>query len=42
VVPIEVYVARVGAAKVEVPVRVESTSPFGPLVLNLQGVHDRP
>jgi hypothetical protein len=40
VVPIEVYIARVGAAKVEVPVRIESTSPFGPLVLNLQGVHD--
>lgn len=40
VVPIEVYVARVGTAKVEVPVRIESTSPFGPLVLNLQGVHD--
>jgi len=40
VVPVEVYIARVGAAKVEVPVRVESASPFGPLVLNLQGVHD--
>lgn len=40
VVPIEVFIARVGAAKVEVPVRIESTSPFGPLVLNLQGVHD--
>jgi hypothetical protein len=40
VVPIEVYIARVGSAKVEVPVRIESTSPFGPLVLNLQGVHD--
>ena len=40
VVPIEVYIARVGAAKVEVPVRIESASPFGPLVLNLQGVHD--
>ena len=40
VVPIEVYIARVGAAKIEVPVRIESTSPFGPLVLNLQGVHD--
>ncbi len=40
VVPIEVYIARVGAARVEVPVRIESTSPFGPLVLNLQAVHD--
>jgi hypothetical protein len=40
VVPIEVYIARVGAAKVEAPVRVESTSPFGPLVMNLQAVHD--
>jgi hypothetical protein len=40
VVPIEVYIARIGAAKVEVPVRVESTSPFGPLVMNLQAVHD--
>ncbi len=40
VVPIEVFIARVGANKVEVPVRIESTSPFGPLVLNLQGVHD--
>ncbi len=40
VVPIEVYIARVGAAHMEVPVRIESTSPFGPLVLNLQGVHD--
>jgi hypothetical protein len=40
VVPIEVYIARVGAAKVEVPVRIESTSPFGSLVLNLQSVHD--
>jgi hypothetical protein len=40
VVPIEVFIARVGAAKVEVPVRIESTSPFGPLVLNLQAVHD--
>jgi len=40
VVPIEVYIARVGAAKVEVPVRVESTSPFGPLVMNLQAVRD--
>ena len=40
VVPVEVYIARVGSAKVEVPVRIESTSPFGPLVLNLQGVHD--
>jgi hypothetical protein len=42
VVPIEVYIARVGAAGVEVPVRIESTSPFGPLVLNLQAVHDAP
>ena len=42
VVPIEVYIARVGAAKVEVPVRIESTSPFGPLVLNLQAVRDPP
>jgi hypothetical protein len=42
VVPIEVYVARVGAAKSAVPVRIESTSPFGPLVLNLQAVHDQP
>lgn len=42
VVPIEVYVARVGAADMEVPVRVESTSPFGPLVLNLQGIRDSP
>ncbi len=41
VVPIEVYIARVGAAGVEVPVRIESTSPFGPLVLNLQAVHDQ-
>jgi hypothetical protein len=40
VVPVEVYIARVGAAKLDVPVRIESTSPFGPLVLNLQGVHD--
>src|SRR6202000_914754 len=40
VVPIEVYIARVGAARIEVPVRIESTSPFGPLILNLQGVHD--
>ena len=40
VVPIEVYVARVGANKTEVPVRIESTSPFGPLVLNLNAVHD--
>ncbi len=40
VVPIEVYIARVGAAKVEVPVRIESASPFGPLVLNLQAVRD--
>jgi hypothetical protein len=40
VVPIEVYVARVGTAKTEVPVRIESTSPFGPLVLNLQAAHD--
>jgi hypothetical protein len=40
VVPVEVYIARVGTAKVEVPVRIESASPFGPLVLNLQGVHD--
>ncbi len=40
VVPIEVYIARVGAAKVEAPVRVESNSPFGPLVMNLQAVHD--
>lgn len=40
VVPIEVFIARVGSAKVEVPVRIESTSPFGPLVMNLQGVHD--
>jgi hypothetical protein len=40
VVPIEVYIARVGAAKVDVPVRIESASPFGPLVLNLQGIHD--
>ena len=40
VVPVEVYIARVGAAKVEVPVRIESTSPFGPLVLNLQAVRD--
>ncbi|MDB5392651.1 MAG: hypothetical protein JWM91_157 [Rhodospirillales bacterium] len=40
VVPIEVFIARVGAAKVEAPVRVESSSPFGPLVMNLQGVHD--
>ncbi len=42
VIPIAVYIARVGAAKVEVPVRIESTSPFGPLVLNLQAVHDSP
>jgi hypothetical protein len=42
VVPIAVYVARVGAAKVEVPVRIESASPFGPLVLNLQSVRDAP
>ncbi len=42
VVPIEVYIARVGSAAVEAPVRIESTSPFGPLVLNLQGVHDAP
>ncbi len=42
VVPIEVYIARVGAAQVEVPVRVESSSPFGQLVLNLQAVHDQP
>jgi hypothetical protein len=40
VVPIEVYIARVGASKTEVPVRIESASPFGPLVLNLQAVHD--
>ena len=40
VVPIEVFIARVGKAGVEVPVRIESTSPFGPLVMNLQGVHD--
>ena len=38
VVPIEVFIARVGAAKIDVPVRIESTSPFGPLVLNLQAV----
>ncbi len=40
VVPIEVYIARVGAAHMDVPLRIVSTSPFGPLVLNLQGVHD--
>ena len=39
VVPIEVYIARVGAAGVEVPVRIESISPFGPLVLNLREIH---
>jgi hypothetical protein len=41
VVPIEVYIARVGAAKVEAPVRIESTSPFGKLVLNLTAIHDQ-
>jgi len=40
VVPIEVEVARVGSAGIEVPVRVESVSPFGRLVLSLQSVHD--
>ncbi len=40
VVPIEVYIARVGNAGVNVPVRIESTSPFGPLVLNLQRISD--
>jgi hypothetical protein len=40
VVPIEVYVAKVGKAGIEAPVKIESTSPFGPLVLNLQGIHD--
>jgi hypothetical protein len=40
VVPIEVDVARVGAAGIEVPVRVESVSPYGKLVLSLQSVHD--
>jgi hypothetical protein len=42
VVPIEVYIARVGSNKVEVPVRMESSSPFGPLVLNLRAVRDQP
>ncbi len=42
IVPIAVYIARVGAAHVEVPVRIESISPFGKLVLNLQAVHDQP
>jgi hypothetical protein len=42
VVPIEVYIAPVGSASMNVPVRIESTSPFGPLTLNLQGVHDAP
>ena len=40
VVPIEVDIARVDG--VEVPVRIESTSPFGSLVLNLQRVKDVP
>lgn len=42
VVPIEVDIAHVGASGVAVPVRIESTSPFGSLVLNLQAIHDRP
>ena len=42
VVPIEVDIARVGAAGINVPVRVESASPFGSLVLNLQHVTDVP
>ncbi len=42
VVPVDVYIARVGAAKIEAPVRIESSSPFGQLVLNLQAVRDPP
>jgi hypothetical protein len=42
IVPIEVYIARVGAAGIEAPVKIESASPFGPLILNLQGIHDSP
>ena len=42
VVPIEVYIARVGKLGIEAPVRIESSSPFGALVLNLQGIHDAP
>ncbi len=42
IVPIEVDIARVGAAGTEVPVRIESTSPFGSLVLNLQHVENVP
>jgi hypothetical protein len=42
VVPIEVYIGKVGDAGIDVPVKIESLSPFGPLTLVLRGVHDRP
>jgi hypothetical protein len=41
-VPIEVYMARVGAAGIEVPVRLESISRYGKLTLGLRGIHDNP
>jgi len=42
IVPIEVDIARVGTDGTEVPVRIESPSPFGSLVLNLQRVKNLP
>ena len=42
VVPIKAYLAPVGAARVEVPVKVETTSALGPLILHLTGIHDNP
>ena len=38
--PIDVYVARVGAFGIEVPVRLESTSRYGRLLLGLRARHD--